>query len=368
MQEYQIDQSISTSYAKGKSYFDRMLKAGKVADCSPGYVSGSCFGGHRFAAVQYCGREYCKDCGLDGSPIHQRRVNNWMERIKDWQQVGYLVVTVPEAVRPYFHDKLVLKDFRSKLLRKLKEDYQVSKGIARWHWFGDCTNCCGRGCKLCNDTGSAENYNPHLNILLPSGFIEDVFTYFEGLRKWIAQYFVKLINIQIEINKKYCHLGFDDAFELLDYHLEVKRTLIPASIVVNYSYVSTDAMKMNRVKYITRSTFRRFAEDTKAVLYNFRNCVVWGWKKDGIQEQDDTALTVNCPVCERNGIQHKIHWHRISKFKTTNIIKHYGNEKSDRPIIRIRDRDNNINDRDTSYVPVTFAKPTGKISWNRINS
>jgi hypothetical protein len=358
--EPNLDQSISTSYQRGKAYFQNRIRKGVVLDCSPGYVSGSCKGGHRFAAVQYCGREYCKDCGRDGSPIHQRRVNNWMNRISTWKEVGYLVATVPEAVRPLFYDKLILKDFRFKLLRKLKEDYKLSQGIARYHWFGDCENCSGKGCKLCDETGSGDSWNPHLNILLPTGYIENVPEYFTGLKKWICLYFRKLVDIEIERAKKYCRLNFSDAFDLLDYWSNVKFMLIPGSIVLNYSYVTEDKMKMNRVKYITRSTFRRRDADTKSLLYNFRNSIVYGWKK-GESVIDEDQLTMHCPICAKNDIQHIVHWHRLSKFETNQQIKNYGTTTG-RDLIRIRSGTNGDRESDTGFLPIIINRPSKKVS------
>lgn len=365
MMEQGTDQSISTNYQKGKAYFDSRIRKGIVLDCSPGYVSGSCKGGHRFAAVQYCGREYCRDCGRDGSPIHQRRVNNWMQRIESWKELGYLVATVPESVRPLFFNKIILKDFRFKLLRKLKEDYDITQGIARYHWFGDCENCSGKGCKLCENTGSGDSFYPHLNILLPLGYIDNVREYFADLRKWICQYFKKLIDIEIARAKKYCLLEYDDAFELLDYWSNVKFMMVPGSIVVNYSYVTDDKMKMNRVKYITRSTFRRRNEDTRQLLYNFRNCVVWGWKK-GESVMNEDELVMHCPICAKNDIQHKVHWHRLSKFETNQKIKHYeSGTGTGRDLLRIRSGTERDCEDNTGFLQIIINRPSKKISWNK---
>lgn len=325
-----IDNLISTSYQKGKKYFSDRIQTGKLPICCRGFVGGTCKGGHRFASLQFCGREYCKDCQRDGSPIHQRRVNKWSIKTADWSVMGYMVVTIPESVRHYFYDKQQLRDFRSKLLRKLKDTYSIHKGLARWHWFGDCVNCSGKGCIYCKHTGAGDTWHPHLNILFPSiGFIEDVELYLAPLKIWMAQYIQKIIRADIESHHAAIMDGSDESMGVVDHLLDVSSTITAASLVINYSFVRDDKMKMNRIKYVTRSTFKRFDQSCRDMLYNFRNCVVWGWSKTDAVEDDDHTDRL-CPICEAAGQYSTIHWSRLSKFNNkhtlTKIKKHEQNQ------------------------------------------
>jgi len=323
-----IDNTITSSYAKGVAYFAGRINAGDIPRCSSGYVSGTCKGNsqHRYAAIQFCGREYCNDCSKDGSPIHQRRVNKWFKKVESWTSVGYLVVTIPENIRCYFYDKEVLRDFRTKLLRKLKEDYKINKGLARYHWFGDCQNCSGKGCIICNYSGAGDNWYPHLNILFDSpGHIEDISTYLQPLRCWIANYFKKLLNR--EVQKYYHQLMIDESEEVagvVDYILNIKNEINQESLVVNYSYVKEVAKRMNRVKYVTRSTFKIYNTSCRDLLYNFRNCVVWGWSKgEAANLESENTIDKYCPICLEKGLTHTIHWSKINKYKNNLILKKY---------------------------------------------
>jgi len=111
---------IESKYMQGKRYFNNLFARGEVPKCSPGYIYGACNGGHKFASVQLCGKEYCSECGKDGSPIHSRRVSRWLPKVEQFTQVGYLVVTIPIELRPYFLNKDRLKHFRKEYIRMLQ--------------------------------------------------------------------------------------------------------------------------------------------------------------------------------------------------------------------------------------------------------
>lgn len=306
---------IDSSYLKGKRYFQQNIESGNVFNCSPGFVRGHCGGGHHFASFQYCGKEFCEHCGRDGSPIHQRRLKNGIEKTKNWQLMAYLVITVPENVRYLFYDKKILLDFRFKLLRKLKESYNVKRGLARWHWFGDCEACAGSGCLICNDTGASDYWNPHLNILFPGGYVEDLQNYLAPLKNWAKLYFTKLLDLELSTIAQDEN---EDAEIYTNTLLDRKNELKKIDLVFNYSYVKSDKMKTNRLKYILRATFRRYNEDVKKLLYNLRNIVVWGWKNTDI----DTEVKEKqfCPQCLEKGIKHPIKWGMIEKHEKNNYI------------------------------------------------
>lgn len=322
--------SIITRYAKGKKHFSDLIEAGKIPLCSPGYVRGSCKNGHHFANLQFCGKEYCKDCSRDGSPIHQRRVNKWFAKVTEWNEMGYLVITIPEDLRILFYDKNVLRDFRQKALRKLKEDFHIEKGLARYHWFGDCIHCAGKGCSDCAGSGAGDTFYPHLNILFPSGYIDRIEEYLQPLKKWMFQYFIKLLNSQID--GLACGVkDWDDESEgIFEHWLQVRRLLIVDSLVVNFSYVSSESEKMNRVKYVTRSTFRRYSRDVRDLLFNFRNCVVWGWKKtDPICDDDAEELARYCPRCAELGLQHGLNWNKLERVQHNMYLRKYDNKNKE---------------------------------------
>ena len=352
--------TISTSYEKGKQWFIDRIASGKLPSCSPGYVSGSCQGGHRFAYFQFCGKEFCANCSRDGSPIHQRRVNNWWKIIDTWPEMGYLVITIPDFMRPYFFDKDVLKDFRSKLLRKLRKDYKISEGLCRWHWFGDCEMCGGKGCLNCSETGSGDYWHPHLNILFKGSYIADVQEWLQPIKAWMRLYFCRLIDRKIDRLKQLVNFWDDEIETELNFYLDQRNQVKNLNLVLNYSYVKDDALKMNRLKYITRSTFRRFNYDVKRLLYNLRNSVVWGWKHS--QVDDEETPDQFCPVCAEKGLKHTIKWHSLEQYEPINNLTKYENGKTGRNIYRIRNRDQNHNKFDPGNLQINHPKNYRRLS------
>jgi hypothetical protein len=353
--------AISTRYQKGKDYFSAMVRKGKIASCSPGFVSGSCKCGGRYAAIQYCGKEYCPDCSRDGSPIHQRRVNKWFSYVKDWQSVGYIVITLPVEVRYLFLENVeLLKDLRYKVLRKLKDKkgYNFNKGLARFHWFGDCENCKGEGCPYCKNTGAADFWHPHLNILVPGSFIKDIRTYFEPLRRWLANYLLKLVDAEIDKYRGKVKYWDDEIQTELDYLLDARLKISSNSMIINYSYVTEPAAIMNRVKYVTRSTFRRYNSDIKRQLYNFRNSIVYGWKRGEVEYIEEPTF---CPICLEKGLKHPIHWGYIKKYNINQKIKIY--EKSTgNQLVRISTGNFRNNELDIGFIPIFGFRTNKKVS------
>jgi len=161
----------------------------------------------------------------------------------------------------------------------------------------------------------------------------------QPLRVWIAGYLRKLIRDDINTRKQYVEKYADD--EELDIIDDLYRRLSSVKeneMNINYSYVkkSESAKVMNRVKYVTRSTYRRFNEDVKKLLHNFRNSIVWGWKR-GVVDDDNEADILYCPVCEKQGIKHKLHWHRIERYTDNLYIKNESTGKENKgTLFRIR--------------------------------
>lgn len=362
-----------TKYQAGKKYFSDLFSRGEVPRCSPGYVLGSCKGGHKFASVQLCGKEYCKECGKDGSPIHSRRVGRWLPKVKQFKQVGYLVVTIPIELRPFFFSKDRLKHFRKEFIRMLQY-YNFSKGLARWHFFGDCELCKGAGCILCNKTGSSSHYYPHLNILIESGYMqpEELADKKRIMQNYLLKYFKKIYTTEIEgyirrynSNQKTINSSLDeneknklirrqctinDKVALLT---REKRALQSDKLVINYSYCTTEKQIVNRVKYILRATFRIYNDTIKESLHNFRNCVQWGTIPVE-SEKDD----IFCPTCEAQGFNHIIKFTKIEHIQKTTKAKYY-----EKGIYQINDSESN--DYGTLQLTATSRK-TGAATISRL--
>jgi hypothetical protein len=339
-----IKEVASNRYQQGKEHFNELFNTGKIPTCSTGYISGACKGGHKFAAPYLCGKDYCKECGKDGSPIHQRRVARWMNLIDQFNSLGYLVFTFPKEVRFLFLDKAQLTDFRYQLKRKLLRD-GFKKGLMRWHWFGDCQSCNGYGCWLCNDTGSSKEFHPHLNIFIDKKYIPNLEEFLSGYKRWVKLYINRLLDEEIKkrilLIEKYGSIveKADIAWLELDKLREIKQIFTEKDLVINYSFTKEKGMMINKLKYVTRSTFRIYNKDVKNTLHNYRNSVRWGFTRE------KSCLTpIYCDICEKKGIKHQIHWHKLTQYTKPLILKHYENG-----IYRISER----SDEDHRLVTVT---------------
>lgn len=315
----------SNRYQEGKKYFSELFSTANIPSCSTGYISGSCKGGHKFAAPYLCGKDYCKECSKDGSPIHQRRVSRWINLLDQFTSLGYLVFTFPKEVRFLFLDKAQLSDFRYQLKRKLiREGFK--KGLMRWHWFGDCQSCNGFGCWLCNETGSGTEFHPHLNIFIDKKYISNLTEFTEKYKRWVKLYITRLLDDQIKkrvlLIEKYNNLNnkSDTAWNELDELTAIKAKFLASDLVINYSYTPNKGMMINKLKYVTRSTFRRFNKDIKDTLHNYRNSVRWGFKST-----KSCLSPIYCDKCAEKGIQHIVHWHKLTNYINPLKLKHYEN-------------------------------------------
>jgi hypothetical protein len=276
----------NSKYIEGKEYFEKLYKSGSLPDCSRGFVKGNC-GCTSYAKNIICGKEYCKDCGREGSPQHQKRFNRWMPKAKSLNKFGVLVVTIPEELRYKYQNKIRLSAFRTALKNKLKR-LGFEKGLMRWHLFGDCEYCKGKACYKCNHTGAGNEFKPHLNIIIQSGFIKDIHssTILTELKKFIQDFWKAKFKKEFAIN-------------------------------INYHYSKQITDRVHQVKYITRSTFRIYDQQTDELLKNYRLTTVWGtWKNVKIESEE--ALDNNCcPECKTF-----IRWIKYDKLTNINTIIH----------------------------------------------
>lgn len=282
--------NTKSSYIKGKKYFEDLYKSGQLPDCNRGFVYGNC-GCESYAKNILCGKEYCKDCGRDGSPQHQKRFNRWMPKARALNKFGVLVVTIPEQLRYKYQNKIKLSALRTALKNKLKK-LGFQKGLMRWHLFGDCDYCKGKACYKCNHTGAGNIFKPHLNIVIESGYIKDInASLIDELKKFITAYWQKIFN------KTFTN-------------------------VINYHYAKRLTDRIHQVKYITRSTFRIYDQEIDEDLKKYRMTSTWGnWKDIKIEKEE--AIDNNCCTNCNNSIR----WIKYSQLNNVNSIKYLTNGK-----------------------------------------
>ena len=187
------------------------------------FIAGECENGHRFAKELVCGKEFCSVCGEDGSVAHLRRFARWLPKIQQMGQLGYFVFTIPEELRAKYRTKKALSKLGHRVQELLKA-FGYSRGLRRWHWFGD----------------KSTKYHPHLNCLVDGGFVSPA--KLDAIKRGYA-------------------------------------SLLGADVVdVNYRYRLSPGKMVHSLKYVTRATFRDYEWDLELAmeLRGFRNMVVWG--------------------------------------------------------------------------------------------
>lgn len=198
-------------------------------------------GQHHFAKKILCGKEWCPECGEDGSQSHNRRIARWLPKFQQISQLGYFVIEFPDRYRKvpgYAYSKNGLKLATNKIIetlagkrcgRKGRVGGFFKRGLVRWHWFGD---------------KKPGKWNPHANVPVDGAYIEP------------------------------------DQFE--EIKAALKKALKCDDLIVHYSYVDQPGEIYHKLKYITRATFRQYDWSPYMAnqLFNFRNCRWWGSWKD----------------------------------------------------------------------------------------
>lgn len=225
--------------------------------CGTWATMGECENGHKFAKALDCGREWCGECK---ETSHRRRFGRWLPKAFKIEEMGYLVVTFEGDKRP--REKVEFNQI-GRAIKQVLVALGFERGLRRWHWFGKIINA----------------WNPHLNFLLESGYLDPEF--------------LGLIKEQIREA-----IGVKDA-------------------VIYYHYSDEVGKKIHWLKYVTRATFLKRWWDLGMAdeLYNFRNCVSWGrWEDDdkwGLPDHEKIYGYVAkiemgiCPCCGS-----KVHWSR----------------------------------------------------------
>ena len=261
-----------TKYLQGKAYFEALYESGQLPVCSRGFQTGRCSTVHKFAFNVICGKEYCSGCGREGSPQHQKRFNRWLPKVKSFESCGFFVFTLPKELWQTYLNKLRLSAFRTALKNKLKR-IGFDRGLMRWHLFGDCQQCEGKGCNHCNYTGAGTEFKPHLNVIVEWGYMENITTneIMLSLQNFVKDYLKKKHNFTID------------------------------KPVINYSYADkkNQSTIVHQCKYITRSTFRIYDQSIAEILNKYRLTTTWGTFIPVYEEHNaDEKLSNNiCPHC-----------------------------------------------------------------------
>ena len=222
---------------------------------------------HIFAKQIFCGKEWCSVCGQKRSRSHNRKIVRVLPKAQRIASMGYFVIEYPDKYRKvvgWGYSKKALKIAGDRIIevmagkrmgRKGRVGGFFSRGLLRWHWFGD---------KL------QGKWNPHANVLVDGAFIEDL----EPIK------------------------------------VALRSALKCPDLIVHYSFAELPAQKFQRVEYITRPTFLKYewSPYMASQLWGFRNQRWWGsWKDEPVWsvEADQEAKLLGadeleqgiCPDC-----------------------------------------------------------------------
>lgn len=241
---------------------------GMVPACSMGFVRGICTGGHQFAKMLLCGREWCKDCGADNSYAHQRRMARWFPKVMQMQTFGYLVITVPEQLREASKNKKFLTDFRTYTKRKLQR-LGYDRGLIRYHWAGE----------------DGAKWHPHLNILIEETFLppDKLKKIKNDLRSWFER-------------------RHPETF---------KKNRAKINLWYNYVKPNTptfDNHKVHKLKYVTRATLKVYNAELAKVIKGFRTTSQWGkWKKPD-EKNNSSLISLVQNICPHKTCRKPVKW------------------------------------------------------------
>jgi len=226
--------------------------------CGTFTKQGVCEKGHHWVRVLYCGKEWCPVCR---KPMHNRRIARLYLKVWRMRSFGYLVITIPEELRMFFKDKDNLNRLRTYIRRKLKRMFPGSRGIMRWHWFGD---------------RDLFRFNPHLNVMIealeyisPEGL--------EVLKEDYKAFLERLTGVSLGSKKVDIYYQYYTQKNLGEGRYKAKRFHI--------------------LKYITRPTFLinpeydRELRELAKVLKGYRTTTIWGrWEELSEEELERAAF------------------------------------------------------------------------------
>lgn len=234
-----------------------------IPECTLGFFVKRCKDcGTLYYKTLLCGKEWCHECGANGSWVHQRRIARWWDKVMQIDTAGYLVVTLPAELITYLLDignedvglaKAILNNIRRYWKRKMKRELGIERGLIRYHWSGEDGN----------------RFFPHLNYLIDYGYIDKTM-----LKQWRSDYLRWIeSNYPVKIEA-----------ETTDIH---------------YKYSNKTGKKIHWLKYITRATMREYNTYYAQIIYKFRNNVVFGkFEKQVEADKEHVLLEQNsCVQC-----------------------------------------------------------------------
>lgn len=205
----------------------------RIATCGDTATYGTCENGHKVIKLIRCGREWCPVCGEKNSESHNRRISRWLPKVQQIESLGYFVFQLEKKDREKARDVEYLKLFKKTSVQIMKE-LGYDRGLIRYHWFGD-------------EDPVERGFNPHLNIIVDSGYIDKV--KFEKIKNFIIDRMVE-------------------------------EGLITEFLIIRYNYSIKPSKKFHKLNYITRPTFKDMNWDLEMAckLKGFRNNDWWGYK------------------------------------------------------------------------------------------
>jgi len=234
--------------------------------CPNWALVGECPEGHHYAKELICGREWCSSCGGKNGKAHQRRKAAWLPRATQMQEIGSFVITTPGELRQKFREPGVLRDF-GKAMKRVMKYHGFSRGLRRWHWFGE--DHPGHG--LQGD--GMPVYHPHLNMLVEAGRLPA--SKLQAIKRSVATV-----------------LGVDIG-----------------RVNIHYRYARSVPKMFHLVKYVLRPTFERWEWDRDMAhqVIGFRNALSWGkWEDEpawAIPDGDSQVGALEQGRCPVDGTQ-----------------------------------------------------------------
>jgi len=237
--------------------------------------------------------------------MHGRRISRWLGAdgahtdVRKLSRLGELVITFPPADRERMRTQHDLSDVAKVSRDTIQLVLGVSRGLRRWHFFGECPVCPeGSGCK--GECGTPRVYHPHLNFLLDYGYIPPE----------------KLQRLRPALKR---NLG------------------LSAEPTIWYHYADNPGMMYHRVKYITRPTFlvRRWDPELADELHGFHTTNSFGvwtgmellWTLDDIGGEKPAVtadmLSLAKGICPIDGTH--IVWGGVERGILLRQGIHYGN-------------------------------------------
>ena len=296
-------------------YKDSIAKsATPESNCGGWAIVADCLSGvHHFAKRIFCGKEWCAVCGEDNSASHKRRQARLLPKAQQVRRLGYFVIEFPEWARyvgqggldpdldgkdrvvGWCYSKDDLRETANIIVdvlagkrrgRRGRVGGYFGRGLARWHWFGE--KCPGK-------------LNPHLNVLVDFDSLSDevraVVQSAIEQRKADLKGSKQTKKVRKELRSIECYergiSGYLPKPLLEKIQDDLRAALNIPDLIVHYSYFDKPGQIVQKVRYVTRATFRDYAWDPYLAeeLYNFRNMRWWGvWKDDPVWELKQAEL------------------------------------------------------------------------------